>query len=138
VHWPARIAARGELRHQPGHIIDIMATCAEVGGAKYPATHKGQSITPLEGISLVPAFRDAPLRRKALYWEHEGNRAVRMGKWKLVAKGPKGKWELFDLEADRTETHDLAAEHPQRVKTMAESWQRWAERAHVLPSPWKE
>ncbi|MHC4568526.1 MAG: arylsulfatase, partial [Planctomycetota bacterium] len=110
-HWPARIRSRGKLRHQPGHLIDIMATCVDVSLAEYPSEYKGNSITPMEGRSLVPAFDSKPIEREAIYWEHEGNRAVRQGKWKLVSRHP-GEWELYDLEADRTELNDLAQKHP--------------------------
>ena len=137
VHWPRRIKARSELRHQPGHLIDIMATCIDVAGTEYPSSYNGHKIVPLEGKSIVPAFADKPIKREAIYWEHEGNRAIRVGKWKLVAKGKKGPWELYDLDADRTETNNLAAVHPDRVKQMTAMWQRWAERANVLPWPWK-
>jgi len=135
VHWPRRIKARDGLRHQPGHLIDIMATCIDVAGTEYPSSYNSHEIIPLEGKSIVPAFADKPIKREAIYWEHEGNRAIRVGKWKLVAKGKKGPWELYDLEADRTETDNLAAVHPDRVKQMATMWQHWAERANVLPWP---
>jgi len=135
VHWPRHIRARGELCHQPGHLIDIMATCIDVAGTTYPSNYNGHKVTPLEGKSLVPAFADKPIKREAIYWEHEGNRAIRVGKWKLVARGKKGPWELYDLDADRTETNNLAAMHPDRVKQMATMWQRWAKRASVLPWP---
>ena len=134
VHWPARIKARGELRHQPGHVIDIMATCADVAGAEYPDQFKGQPITPLAGESLVPAFDDRPIGREAIYWEHEGNRAVRTDNWKLVAQHD-GPWELYDLAADRTEVNDLADEHPERARQMQAMYQRWADRYGVLPWP---
>ena len=136
-HWPARIPSRGELRRQPGHLVDIMATCLEVAGAKYPTNFHGHTITPAEGRSLVPAFTDQPIPREALYWEHEGNRAVRVGSWKLVAKSPAGKWELYNLDRDRTEMHDLASQQPERVKKLASLWEAWARRAHVLPWIWK-
>lgn len=134
-HWPAGIAGRGELRHQPCHVIDIMATCLDVAGAEYPAEFSGQKIIPLEGRSLVPAFANQPIERDALYWEHEGNAAVRVGDWKLVRLGRQGPWELYDLKADRTEQHDLAAEQPERVKMLAEKWNAWAKRAKVRPLP---
>jgi arylsulfatase len=88
-------------------------------------------------VSLVPAFSGRPLGRKQpLFWEHEGNRAVRDGPWKLVAKGATGPWELYDLEADRTETHDLAAREPARVRELAAAWETWARRAQVIPWIW--
>ncbi|MBI1346046.1 sulfatase-like hydrolase/transferase [bacterium] len=136
VHWPAGIAAKGELRHQPGHLIDIMATCVDVSGATYPTEKAGIGITPLEGRSLVPAFADQPLDR-VLYWEHEGNRAVRRGEWKLVAKGPRGAWELYNMAADRTEQHNVASEHPALVKELRGLWEAYAQRANVLPWIWK-
>jgi len=137
VHWPAGIKDKNTLRHQPSHLIDIMATCVDVAGATYPKEHNCQPIQPMEGKSLVPAFENKPVRRadEAIYWEHEGNRAVRLGKWKLVAKGRNGKWELYDMEADRTEMNDLAGSQPDRVTTLAALWQAYAERAKVLPWP---
>jgi arylsulfatase len=134
-HWPARIRARGELRHQPSHLIDLMATCVDVSGAGYPERVEGTDIQPMEGRSLVPAFDDREIARDAIYWEHEGNRAVRVGKWKLVAKGRKGRWELYDMEADRTEMNNLAAQDPDRVKRMGDMWQSYAERTGVIPWP---
>jgi arylsulfatase len=130
-HWPAGIAAKGELRHQPGHLIDVMATCVDLSGAKYPP-----NATPPEGVSLVPAFADKPLKRDAIYWEHEGNRAVRSGNWKLVAKGPGMKWELYDVAADRCEQHDLAAKNPEKGVELRAKWEGWAKRAQVLPWVW--
>jgi arylsulfatase len=134
-HWPAGIRAKGELRSQPGHLVDIMATVVDVGGAKYPAEFKGQTIVPMEGRSLVPAFANQPVEREALFWEHEGNAAVRVGDWKLVRLGRNGPWELYDLKADRTELHDLAAAQPERTKALAARWEAWAKRAQVLPYP---
>ena len=137
VHWPAKIAAKGKLRHTPGHLIDIMATCVDVSGAKFPTEYKGKQIQPMEGKSLVPVIDEKPLGDRAIYWEHEGNRAVRLGKWKLVAKGRGGKWELYDMAADRTELRDLAGKHPDRLKAMAAMWTAYAKRANVLPWPGK-
>jgi arylsulfatase A-like enzyme len=128
-HWPKGIAAKGELRRQPGHLIDLMATCVEVGGAKYPA-----AATPLEGRSLVGAFADKPIERDAIYWEHEGNKAVRVGDLKLVSKHGQP-WELYDLAADRVEAKDLAATRADKVKELAAKWDTWAARANVEPWP---
>ena len=134
-HWPAGIAAKGELRSQPGHLVDIMTTCVDVGGATYPKDFKGQPIQPMEGRSLVPAFANQPIQRDALFWEHEGNAAVRVGNWKLVRKGAKGSWELYDLAKDRTELHDLAAAQPDKTKELAAFWEAWSLRAQVQPYP---
>ncbi|MBI4579748.1 MAG: sulfatase-like hydrolase/transferase [Planctomycetes bacterium] len=136
-HWPAGIRRRGEIERQPGQVIDIMATCAELAGAKYPTQFQGQRIQPMEGVSLVPAFAGRPIEREAIYWEHEGNRAIRMRDWKLVAKGPAGSWELYDLARDPAELHDLAAPDPDRVETMKKKWDAWATQAGVLPWLWK-
>jgi arylsulfatase len=136
-HWPKGIAAKGELRHQPGHLIDIMATAVDVSGAKYPAERAGEKIAPPEGRSLVPAFGNGTIERDAIYWEHEGNRAIRVGDWKLVAKGPAAAWELYDMKSDRTETNNLAGQQPERVKELTAKWEAWAHRANVLPWIWK-
>ncbi|MFT5124097.1 MAG: arylsulfatase A-like enzyme [Kiritimatiellia bacterium] len=133
-HWPAGISRRNELEHTPGHLVDLMATCVDAAGATYPEKfHGGQKITPMEGRSLLPAFAGKPIDREALYWEHEGNRAIRVGDMKLVAKGAKGPWELYDISKDRAEQHDLAQERPERAQQLAAQWQTWAERANVLP-----
>ena len=134
--WPAGIKRPGTITRQVGHVIDIMATCLDLAGVDYPEAHEGKAITPLEGKSLAPIFeRGTRPAHDALYWEHEGNRAIRQGKWKLVSKFP-GDFELYDLEADRTETTDLAKRHLERVGRMKQSWQAWAERVGVMP--WKK
>jgi len=138
-HWPAGIPAarRNTLEPQPSHLIDLMATLLDVAGAPYPAEYRGERLIPLEGVSLVPAFSGRALGRKQpIFWEHEGNRAVRDGRWKLVAKGATGPWELYDIGADRTETHDLAAQEPARVRDLAAAWENWARRAQVIPWIW--
>ncbi|HPY31608.1 MAG TPA: arylsulfatase [Verrucomicrobiota bacterium] len=141
VHWPQGIAPRrrGQLESQPGHLVDIMATCVDLSGAKYPTEFRGHPIKPMEGISLLPAIQGRPLNRKnPLFWEHESNRAIRDGKWKLVAKENQP-WELYDMEKDRTEMHNLAASQPERVSAMAAQWEAWAARANVLPlGSWRE
>ncbi len=135
VHWPRGIAAerRGGLVREPGHLIDLMPTCLDVAGAVYPDEVDGRPIYPMEGVSLGPLFRGESIdRTEPLFWEHQENRAVRRGKWKLVAKENRP-WELYDMDADRTETNDLAAEHPDKVRELAAKWDAWAERANVLP-----
>jgi arylsulfatase A-like enzyme len=135
VHWPAGIDAErnGKLEHQPGHLIDIMPTVCEITGAKYPTEYNGHSIQPVEGASLVPALASKPLDRKQpIFFAHEGNQAIRDGKWKLVMKF-KGPWELYDLEADRTEQHDLISTEPKVAVELAKKWNDWAKRADVDP-----
>jgi arylsulfatase len=138
VHWPDGIAVRGELRRQPGHLVDVMATCLDVAGATFPTEFGGGKTIPLEGLSLRPAFANEALARDAIYWEHEGNRAIRIGDWKLVAKGPKGAWELYDLATDRCELNDVASAQAERVQLMSAKWDAWAARSHVKPWPLKK
>ena len=137
VHWPALVKRRGELERQPGHLIDIMATCVDVAATSYPTNYQGHEIQPMEGRSLRPAFLGKPVQREALFWEHEGNRALRVGNLKLVAKGATGPWELYDMNQDRTEMHDLATNQAERVKSMSLLWEQWAKRTHAIPWPWK-
>lgn len=132
-HWPKGISSRGQWRDQTAHVIDIMATLADVTGATYPASYDGSEILPLEGQSLVPAFADQPLQRDALYWEHEGNAAIRRGDWKLVRLGGKGKWELYNMKTDRTEQHDLAADRRKLARELESQWLAWADRCNVAP-----
>jgi arylsulfatase A-like enzyme len=139
-HWPAGIPAarRNALEPQPGHLIDLMATCVDLAGATYPKSKDGEAIHPLEGVSLRPGFAGRPLgRQQPIFFEHEGNRAVRDGPWKLVARGPAGAWELYDMAADRTEMNNLASREPARLHTMVAQWEAWAKRAHVLPWIWE-
>ncbi len=141
VHWPSGIEAKNELRNQPSHLIDLMATCVDVAGAKYPAVYHGNDIQPMEGVSLMPAFRNLPLHRGALFWEHEGNRAVRVGDWKAVAKGQAKdrelpvRWELYNIVKDRNEERDLAAKRPELLATLTRLWDGYAYRTGVFPCP---
>ena len=139
VHWPEGIKqkAHGKLRHEPTHVIDIMATAVQLAGAEYPARFRGHDILPQEGLSLLPTFEDKPLDRTALYWEHVGNRAVRSGDWKLVAntRFRKQEWELYNLRTDRTETVNLFNQREDKAQELKTLWQAWATRAYVLPKP---
>jgi len=130
-HWPAGIAGRGELRQQPGHLIDFMPTLLELAGGKYPAQRNGVAVQPMEGISLVPAFANRSVARTApLFFEHDGSRGVRDGDWKLVSTVGDA-WELYDLASDPTEMQNLAAVQADRVRTLAAQWTDWAKRTHV-------
>jgi arylsulfatase len=129
VHWPKGIASKGELRDQPAHLIDISATVYDLAGAKYP-----KDAPPLEGKSLVPVFANKPIDRDAIFWEHEGNRAMRVGNWKLVAKHGQP-WELYDISKDRVESNNLAPNMPEKVKELSAKYDAWAKRALVEPWP---
>lgn len=123
-YWPAGIEARGKLRHTPVHFIDVAPTVLELAGVTKPATICDKPVPAAPGLSLVPLFaRDVPFTHADLWWEHEGNRALRIGDWKIVAAARHG-WELYDLAADRGESHDLAAQFPERVRAMAAQWER--------------
>ncbi len=121
-HWPAGIKARGDLRHTPAHLVDILPTVLELTGTPWPAAIKGHVVPPAPGRSLVPALaKDVTVPRDFLWWEHEGNRAIRDGGWKLVAlKG--GDWELYDLATDRGESRNLAAKNPSKVRELEATW----------------
>jgi arylsulfatase len=137
-YWPTIIKNGGAITHQAGHIIDIMATCLDVAGIEYPKTYKGRELVPLEGKSLLPILRGKDRQEhEAIYWEHEGNRAVRQGKWKLVAAHGQP-WELYDLQADRTELDNLADKYPEKVEQFKATYQSWAQRCGVLPWPIKK
>ncbi len=135
-YWPKGIRARGTVTDQPGHVIDLMATAIDMAGADYPTTYGSHAITPLEGKSLLPVFRGEPRAgHEALFWEHFGARAVRVGDWKLVAVDAQAPWELYDLSTDRTELNDLARQHRGRVAEMDAMWHSWANRSQVFPRP---
>lgn len=150
VHWPAGIQHKGGIRNQISHEIDIMPTLVELAKANYPKQYRHDSITPIAGVSLVPTFSNAPLAQRAIYWEHQGNRAMRWGKWKIVSggimNGPYGKWktytsmpwQLFDMEKDPAELKDISAQYPEQAKKMIAMWEAWAQQAHVYPMPWTE
>lgn len=134
--WPG-VIPRGRIdRESVGHVIDLMPTLLEVAGATYPARHLGAELAPLPGRSLLPPLlRRASTGPRLLFWEHEGNRAVRSGDWKLVASH-REPWQLYDLRSDPTELRDLAAAQPARAAQMEALYLEWAESAGALP--WDE
>jgi arylsulfatase len=124
------------MTSEVSHLIDLMPTCLEAAGAQYPKEHKGKRITPVEGRSLVPTLEGKQrTSHGAIFWEHEGNRAVRQGRSKLVSTGS-GKWELYDISADRAELRNLAEGNAEKVKELADRYDQWAKRCGV--APWKE
>jgi arylsulfatase len=134
MQWPHGIRKAG-IVDTPGHVIDIMATCLDAAGAEYPRTRNGRDIQPLEGRSMLPSARgESEHGSRPLFWEHEGNRAVRAGEWKLVQRDLRD-WELYNMREDRTELSDLAEKEPERVKQMAEMYDEWAARCGVRGWP---
>jgi arylsulfatase len=127
VHWPAGIAARGELRKTPAHVIDVVPTILEVAGITKPSAWNGEPTPPSPGRSLVRAFaKDVVVQRDSLWWLHDGNRAIRVGDWKLVAaKGDP--WELYDLRTDRAESQNLASAQPEKAAELEALWNRQVE-----------
>ncbi|RIV22669.1 arylsulfatase [Fibrisoma montanum] len=135
--WPRGInAKKGSFSPQVGHVMDFMPTFVEVAGATYPSTYKGHTITPTTGISLVPSFQGKrSAGHEALFNEHFGARYVRSGDWKLVSSSRDSTWQLFNVTTDKTETQDVAAQHPDKVEQLASRWHRWASTHQVFPKP---
>lgn len=141
VFWPNGIDKkyRGSFVREYGYFADIMATCIELAGTKYPKRYNGHKIIPCEGYSLVPNFSNKEVKREETFWEHEGNIAVRDGKWKLNIHHDEGepldltKLELYDMAKDPTELHNIATKYPERAARMLEDWKVWAKKANVLP-----
>ena len=133
VQWPAGIAARGELRHNPAHLIDIVPTVLDIAGGKRAEMLDGKPVPPAPGKSLAPAFaKDGTVAHDYLWWMHEKNRALRVGDWKIVAAGADSPWELYDLTIDRAESNNLATKQPERVKEMAAVWTQHTEEFRAL------
>lgn len=124
----------GSIAQGTAHLIDLAPTFYEVAGAKYPAKYNNTAITPLPGKSLTGLFfrQQSIQREQPIFWERAGNRAVRKGKWKLVSTYPQYRWELYDLDADRGETNDLAAKNTQLVNELSAAYFDWADRTGVV------
>ncbi len=133
VRWPAVIKDPGTISPKLAHVTDVKPTLLAVAGVKHPDNYEGHSILPLEGESLLPIFEDKNRKdRSPIFWEHEGNRAVRLTQWKLVALQGHP-WELYNMETDRTELTNLATIYPENVKEMSDLYGAWAKRCHVVP-----
>eukprot|EP01031_Cornospumella_fuschlensis_P048590 gene48590-59502_t len=128
-HWPAGIpeSRHGVLEKQPGHLIELMATCVDLGGAGYPRQKSGQPIPAMEGVSLRPALSGESIGERPLFWEHEGSRAIRKGNWKAVAENNQA-WELYNLADDRTENKNLAENHPKILQELITAHEVWSKK----------
>lgn len=143
MHWPRTIKGGQDWYREPAQLIDIVPTLLDVAGVPYPEEYGGERITPLEGVSLRPSFGGEPLNRnEPIFIEHERNTFVRDGKWKLVGRDVVGqtaadpdKWELYDMQLDRTETNDLSNSQSEVLAKLAAKWNQWSQRVGVYPKP---
>ena len=129
-HWPSGIMARKKMQRAVGHVIDIMPTCLDAAGASYPESFRGKQLNALDGKSLIPVLKSGKSKTRTLFWEHEGNRAVRDANWKIVSRYPRD-WELYDMKDDRTENTDLAKQRPEIVVRLKKKYERWAAASDV-------
>lgn len=137
-HWPKGIASPGTFVHRPGHVIDLMPTILELSGASYPTEVGGQELMPLPGQSFKALLTGSPAsleEDRPIFWEHQGNKAIRKGNWKAVAANGKD-WQLYNLAADRTELNNLAQQNPELLHELTAQWQAWADRSGVVD--WNE
>lgn len=143
MHWPAKLKQQKTSKHI-SHIIDLMPTFVDAAQATYPKTFNGKTIPAMEGLSLLPLIEDKELSPRGIAWEHEGNRAYRKGKWKIVSEHPgswkffypykeEGKWELYDMENDRSELNNLATKHPEVLAELKADYDAWGKRVGVVP-----
>lgn len=138
-HWPDGIKKKlkDTFTTERGHVMDIMATCIDLADTEYPEVYKGHEIIPMEGISLVPIFRTGHREgHDYLGFEHFNERAfISADGWKIVRPGNKAEWELYNLNEDRSEMHNVAVQYPERVKKMSADYEAWAKRCMVEPYP---
>jgi len=134
IHWPAAKIERGAINKTPSHLIDLLPTFVEAAGMNYPARVQNQPTLSPAGQSLLPLLHAQQPGKRTLFFEHEGHRAVRRDRWKLVALRGEP-WELYDMTTDRTELHNLAEDKPALVNQLAAEWERWAKINQVTPLP---
>jgi arylsulfatase len=141
VRWPGNVGGRGGYCDQVGHVIDILPTCIDAVGGKLRSADERK----IDGVSLFAAFKGSKIEQRPLYWEHEANRGVRRGRWKLVSNSVSDKpyvrpWELYDLEQDPAELCDLADKYKDKRAELAKMWDNWANENDIFPldgSDWK-
>jgi arylsulfatase len=130
IHYP-KLIKEGKIIREVSHIIDVMPTVLELGQTTYPEKLNNNIIQPLEGLSLLPIISGSQwIGHDYLFWEHEGSRAVRTSKWKLVSE-PEQPWELYDMENDRSELHDVSNSNPEVVKDLEQRYNQWATKVGV-------
>ena len=134
VHWPSGLKQTGIIDHRQSHLIDLMPTLLEVAGVTYPNHFNGRSTVPLAGESILPIVKGDSVKLRTIYFEHEGNRAISDGRWKLTALNGQD-WDLYDMDHDRTELVNLASKYPHIVAKFDSMWNVWAEENFVTPLP---
>lgn len=127
VHWPAGIQSNKNGIHTGlAHVIDVLPTCLELSGAKFPESIHGEKALKPVGKSLMPLINGEKSEvHDTLYWEHQGGRAIRIANWKMSAL-VRQSWELFKINNDHTEMDDLSSQYPEIVAELNDAWLRWA------------
>lgn len=139
ISWPGQTAEPGSIvDNAPAHIIDLMPTFLQAAGLSYPTALNTSKNLPFDGVSLLSAFKGSSFPERMLYWEHQANRAIRVGNWKLVSMSSEdepylGRWELYHLNDDKTELKDLSSRYPEKVREMEQLWMKWANENKVFP-----
>lgn len=136
IHWPAGFTARNTWVESPAHLVDVVATIVDVTGAPYPQTFNGHAVLPREGVSLVPAFNGQALSERPIFVEHESNRSLRKGRWKLVTENftafdnefTANQKLLYDMDSDPGENRDVAVDQPGKVVELTDQWNAWSTR----------
>jgi arylsulfatase len=132
VHWPEGDLQTGQIVHDPYQLVHVLPTILEATETAYPEEREGVPVHPLPGTSMLGSWKGASGSTQPLFWEHCGNAALQIGRWKLVRQYD-WPWELYDISVDRTESNDLAAEYPDIVQDLSEQWERRAEAVGVIP-----
>lgn len=136
IRWGDHVKNKGGIDHQPAQFVDIMSTCCELAGATYPEEYRGRKILPTAGVSILPIVEGKQMPERYIYNEHEGNRMVRKGDWKLVSANFRGdEWELYNIREDRTEQHNLIEQYPEKAAELEKAYFEWADRSDVLYFP---
>jgi arylsulfatase A-like enzyme len=134
VHWPKKVTSPGAFNDTPVHLVDFMSTVIDVSGGQYPNTFSDKPTKPIDGVSIAPAIYGKAIaaRTVPIGYDYGLGQGIRDGNWKLVKFGNKP-WELYDMDKDRTETNNLAKQHPEKVNELNKKHQQWLQRCSSAP-----